>query len=148
MPMRDIHNDLSAVVGIASATYSADTTPAALDLQGFNSALLLLHIGVGGITFDTNNKIEFVLTHSDDNSTYTNVTDADVIKDARAPGTITNGIIRALTAAHAAATVQKLGYIGNKRYLKLLADFSGTHGSGTPISMTLVKGDAWLRPAA
>ena len=50
-----------------------------------------------------------------------------------------NDVIHKRTAAHAAATVQKLAYIGGKRYLKLLADFSGTHGTGTPISATVIK---------
>lgn len=31
-------------------------------------------------------------------------------------------------------------YIGGKRYLKLLADFGGTHATGTALSATLVKG--------
>lgn len=148
MPMRDINDELSVVNVITPAVLAADSTPAALDLQGYNAAEILLSIGVGGITFDTTNKIEFVLTHSDDNSTYTNVADADVLKDGKAPTSISNGIIRSLTAAKAAADVQKLGYIGGKRYLKLLADFSGTHGTGTAISAVLVKGYPWLRPAA
>ena len=55
------------------------------------------------------------------------------------PASITSGIVRALTAAHAAATVQKIGYKGGKRYIKLLADFSGTHGTGTPIAAEVVR---------
>ena len=41
----------------------------------------------------------------------------------------------------------KVGYVGNKRYLKLLADFSGTHGIGTPIAATVIKGNAHERPS-
>lgn len=147
-PERDQVNSLFPVIALDPATYAADNTPAAIDLADYHSATLLLGVGVGGITFSGTNKIEFVLTHSDDNSTYTNVTDDDVIKDALAPAAITNGIVRSLVAAHAAATLQKLGYVGGKRYLKLLADFSGTHGTGTPIAATVVKGRASLRGAA
>lgn len=147
-PERDNVSNIAPISALDPAVYSADNTPAAIDLLDYGSATLLLGIGVGGITFSGTNKIEFVLTHSDDNSTYTNVTDTDVIKDANAPATITNGIIRALTAAHAAATLQKLGYVGGKRYLKLLADFSGTHGTGTPISATVVRARGALRGAA
>jgi hypothetical protein len=42
-----------------------------------------------------------VLTHSDDDSTYTNVADADMLGVTG----ITGGIIKSLIAAHAAATV-------------------------------------------
>ena len=41
--------------------------------------------------------------------------------------------------------MQKIGYIGGKPYLKLLADFSGTHGTGTPVSALVVRGDLELQ---
>lgn len=139
-PERDSITAISPITAIAPAVYAADNTPAALDLLDYGAAALLLHIGVGGITFSGTNKIEFILTHSDDDTTYTAVTDDDVLKDANAPAAITNGIVRSLIAAHAAATIQKLGYVGGKRYVKLLADFSGTHGTGTPIAAVVVRG--------
>ncbi|MCP3729259.1 hypothetical protein M9978_02360 [Sphingomonas sp. MG17] len=147
-PNRDGASALFPVAAIAPATLSADNTPDAIDVRGYQSATLNLSIGVGGITFTGSNKIEFVLTHSDDGVTYTAVTDDDVIKDALAPATITSGIVRALTAAHAAATLQELGYIGGKGYLKLLADFSGTHGTGTPVSAVVVRSNAALKGVA
>jgi hypothetical protein len=134
--MRDVHSSMLAAVAIGAAVLDADNTPAAIDLQGYNAAEILLDIGVGGITFSGTNKIEFKLTHSDDDQTYTAVTVADVLGlDSVGDG----GIIKSLTAAHAAAAVYRVGYIGNKRYLKLLADFSGTHGAGTPIAATVLK---------
>jgi len=139
-PERDQASNLSLATLVAAATLAADNTPAAVDLLDHGAATIALMIGVGGITFSGTNKVEFVLTHSDDDSTYVAVTDDDVIKDSLAATTITDGIIRALTAAHAAATVQRLGYIGGKRYLKLLADFSGTHGTGTPIAAIVIRG--------
>ena len=147
-PNRDEATEKFPVVALAPAVYAADNTPAAVNLTDFQAATLLLAVGVGGITFDGTNKIEFVLTHSDDGTTYTNVGDDDVIKDALCPTTISNGIVRSLTAAHAAATVQKLGYVGGKPYTKLLADFSGTHGTGTPIAATWVKELGFLQGAA
>ncbi len=137
--MKDMHDVTSVAVAIGAATLSADNTPPAVDLAGFQGAELVLAIGVGGITFTGVNKIEFVLTHSHDDSTYVNVTDSDVVG---APA-ITTGIIKALTSAHAAAAVYRFGYVGPRRYLKLLADFSGVHGTGTPIAATVVRG----RPA-
>jgi hypothetical protein len=142
--MRDLASIIGFAIAIPAATYSADTTPAAIDLDGFESAVIALHIGAGGITFTGTNKIEFVLSHSDDNSTYVDVTDADVTGVTG----ISNGIIKALIAAHAAADVTKVGYKGGKRYLKLLADFSGTHGTGTPIDAVIVKGDSRFAPVA
>jgi hypothetical protein len=141
--MQDIHSCVFIDTLIANATYSADTTPAVVDLQGFDAAEIVLALGAGGITFSGTNKIEFVLTHSDDNSTYSNVADADMLGVTG----ITSGIIKALTAAQAAAIV-RFGYKGGKRYLKLLADFSGTHGTGTPIGAYVIKGEAFVEPTA
>lgn len=143
--MRDLFNNLGLSVAIPAAEYDADNTPAAIDLQGFEGALAEISVGAGGITFSGTNKIEFKLTHSDDDSSYEAVTDADV-QGLASVGT--GGIILALTAAHASASVTKVGYVGGKRYLKLLADFSGTHGTGTPIAATVIKGHAHNRPVA
>lgn len=142
--MRDNHSAMTAALALAPALYSADNTPVVVDLLGYSSAELLLLIGAGGITFDATNKIEFVLTHSDDNSTYVNVTDADMLGGSG----ITNGIIKALVAAHAAGANYRFGYKGGKRYLKLLADFSGTHGAGTPLAASVMKGHGHDNPQA
>ena len=142
--MRDLTSDLKVIQVIGPETLLADNTPVAIDLLGFDSALLSIAIGVGGITFSGTNKIEFVVTHSEDGTTYDTVTDDDLIG---VTGT-TGGIVKALKTAHAAADVTKVGYIGNRRWLKVLADFGGTHGTGTPISVTAVLGNPRSAPVA
>ncbi len=147
--MRDLVSDVS-IVPIIVASLDADNTPAALDLAGYNSAVVAIGVGIGGITFTGTNKVEFKLTHSDDNSTYTAVVAADV--DIRLPdgteGSVSDGgIVRSLIAAHAAATVTRVGYKGGKRYLKLLADFGGSHAAVTPLGCHLIKGHALTAPA-
>lgn len=140
--MKDMHSAMLAVAAIGNATLAADNTPAAIDLQGYNAAEILLAIGVGGITFSATNKVEFTLTHSDDDSTYTAVADADML----GVSSISSGIIKSLVAAHAAAAVYRFGYVGGKRYLKLLADFSGAHATGTPIAAVVLKGRGYDSP--
>ncbi|MDQ0349742.1 hypothetical protein [Ancylobacter vacuolatus] len=142
--MKDIHSGLTAAVAIGNATLSADNTPAAIDLQGYNAAEIVLAIGIGGITFSGTNKVEFKLTHSDDDSTYDAVEQKDVLGVTVAAG----GIIKSLVAAHAAAAVYRAGYKGGRRYLKLLADFAGTHGTGTPIAAIVLKGHGFNKPEA
>ncbi|MDQ0347855.1 hypothetical protein [Ancylobacter vacuolatus] len=143
--MRDIISNIAVVEAIPPAAYAADNTPAAIDIKGFDAAMLAIHVGVGGITFSGTNKIEFKLTHSDDDSTYSAVT-IDDVQGIASVGT--GGIVKSLIAAHAAPTITRVGYVGNKRYLKLLADFSGTHGTATPFSASVVKGHAADRPVA
>ncbi|MGO7922004.1 hypothetical protein ACC755_22890 [Rhizobium ruizarguesonis] len=143
--MKDLHSKLTIVNAIGAAVLAADNTPAAIDLQGYDSVEIVLAIGIGGITFDATNKIEFKLTESDDDVTYNAVTIEDMLGLASVG---TGGIIKSLIAAQAAATVSRFGYKGGKRYLKLLADFSGTHGTGTPISALVIKGNGYSNPQA
>ena len=63
--MRDLISNLGVKIAIPSASYDADNTPAAIDIRGFDSAALAIHVGVGGITFTGANKVEFKLTHGD-----------------------------------------------------------------------------------
>ncbi|PHR93212.1 MAG: hypothetical protein COA69_04485 [Robiginitomaculum sp.] len=103
--MKDLHSNI-LLASIACAVLAADNTPVAIDLQGHNSAELLLQIGVGGITFSPTNKIEVVVTHSDDDATYIPVVDQDILG-----GTVADdGIIKSLIAAHAAAAAYRFGY--------------------------------------
>lgn len=129
---------------IPPATLSADNTPASFDIGKHDACTILVCVGVGGITFSGVNKVEFKLTHSDDNSTFIDVVQADVVGPTVGAG----GIIRTLDAAHAAATVAECGYKGGKRFLRCLADFSGTHGTGTPISVVAIRGLPLTAPTA
>jgi hypothetical protein len=138
--MRDLRNNIASVVGIGNALLAADNTPAAIDLRGFDAAQVNFSVGIGGITFSGSNKVEFKVTHSDDDSVYTAVVDADVdLTESNITTVGTGGIVYSLIVAHAAATTLDIGYTGGKRYLKVLADFTGTHGTGTPIAVNVVK---------
>jgi hypothetical protein len=150
--MKDIHNQLRVRNMLGPISLAADNTPAAFDLQGFRGAMLEIGVGIGGITFDPTNKIEFKLRHGDTATVGAHVdvvaADVEIINPDGTKGVVgAGGIVRALIAAHAAATVTKVGYIGNKRFLSLLADFSGTHGSPTPIAIKLVQGSPERAPA-
>lgn len=135
---RDLHNNLAPLHLIAPAVAAADTALVSVDLLNFRSAMVMIWVGVGGIAFSTTNKVEFVLEHSSDNSAWSAVTQADVLGT-----TVTgNGIVRSLVAAKAAidAAPTKLSYIGGRRYIRLLADFSGTHATGTAMTAFAVRG--------
>ena len=140
--MFDEHSGFKAVVAIGNSVLAADNTPVAIDLMGFKSCEILLSIGIGGITFSGVNKIDFIVTQSDDDVTYTAVAQKDILGAVVTAG----GIVKSLIAAHAAAAVYRLGYVGDGRYIKVLADFSGTHTVGTPIASTALLGHPELGP--
>lgn len=129
--MKDIHSGVTSLVALAAAALSADTNGPTIDLKGFDGCLLVLNVGVGGITFSGTNKVDFILQESDDGSAWTAVADRDILGQA---ATVVDGKVRTLSAAHAAAATYRFGYKGYKRYVRIVADFSGTHGTATPMS--------------
>jgi hypothetical protein len=143
--MKDLHSDIKIVQAIGAVALAADNTPDAIDRQGYESVELVLAIGIGGITFSGTNKIEFKVTHSDDDVGYDAVADGDMLGVAAVGA---GGIVKSLVAAHAAAAMYRFGYKGGRRYLKLLADFSGTHGTGTPIAAGVVMSHGADNPQA
>ncbi len=142
--IRDLISNISPAYSLTPVVRTADANGSGVDLQGFRSAVVLIQTGVGGITFDGTNKIEYVLQHSDDDSTYTAVAQADV-QGVTVTG---SGIVRSLVAAHAAASIVEVGYVGGKRYVRAVADFSGTHGTGTLTSATVIRGGASNLPVS
>lgn len=144
-PTRDMHSNMSAVNLIPPSIPSADTTPVSVDLIGYRGAMVMIWVGVGGITFSGTNRVDFVLEHSTDNSSWAAVAQSDV-----AGATVTaGGIVRSLIAAKAAidATATEMSYIGGRRYIRMTADFSGTHGAGTPMTAFAVRGLPEQSPA-
>jgi hypothetical protein len=135
----DQSETFTGAVILPPATLAADSTLVSVDLGIVQSATVIISVGVGGITFTSGNKIEFKLTHSDvTGSGFDAVTQADVVGVTVGTG----GIVRSLVAAHATPSVTLVGYTGRKRFLRLLADFSGDHsGGGTPMAAVVVRGN-------
>lgn len=135
---------ISPVEAIPAAAYTTTVaTSAGIDVSDYDGVAVVLAIGAGGITFSDTNKIEISLTDSDDNSTFVAVADADVPEV-----TVTSGIIKSLVAAHATAAIYTFTYMGDARYLKVTATFSGTHGTGTPLACSVVRGLSHKNPIA
>ncbi len=146
--MRDGTDSLSAVNAIAPATYTDDPAAITIDRQGFRTLTFVLMFGVGGITFTNTNKIEFILEHSNDGVSWDPVVPSNVL--GAAPDA--SGIVLAQKVAHAAVTVHRIGYVdgtvGERRYVRLRADFGGTHGTGTPLAAVALLGHPRQAPVA
>lgn len=134
--MRDMASQIKCETLITPAVRTTDSTAVWVDTRGFDSCTIQLILGAGGITFDATDKIEFELYESDDNGSTSNLVPLADILGETGP---TAGIVRALTAAQAADTYM-YGYIGSKRYVALVANFSGTHATGTAMAATAILG--------
>lgn len=126
--MRDLYNNLAVAQSVAPAVQTATATGTAVDLLGFNSAMIVINCGAIAGSGNFTPKLQ----ESDDNSTFTDV----------AAGDLHGSFVSAL----AAATVYKVGYRGVKRYIRPVL----TLNSGTSIAagVTVIKGAAASKPVA
>ena len=115
----------------------ADTDCTGVDSNGFSSVTHVVNVGAPGITFSTTHKVEIELEHSDDNVTFTDVTsNTDVVG-----GTVgANGLWQTIDADGDCNAVYAIGYVGGKRYSRVVLNFSGTHGANTIFGVVGVKG--------
>lgn len=136
---------------VIHASLDADNTPAAIDLTGYQAAQVIIAVGVGGVTFSGTDKIEFKLRAGDATvGGHAAVAAGEVVMPSgQTLGS--NGIIRSLIAAHAAPTVYTYDVTLQdpaKSHISILADFSGTHGTATPICVIVRKLRHRLNPPA
>jgi hypothetical protein len=144
MNLKDLFTHLLPTRAVAPGTYTTTPSSTVIDLQGYKGALFLIDVGIGGITFTGTNSITFELQDSPDNSTFT---DVDITKVIGISDTsLTGGVVKSFTAAKAAASLNAIGYVGGQRYLKLIANFNGTHGTGTFVDVKAILGEAAFQP--
>lgn len=141
--MRDLSNNIVPVVSLAAAVRTAAANGTGVDLQGYESATVLVDVGAEGDTLSSSVHFEVSLEHSDDNSTFSDVVQADIVD-----GTIAaSGIFLKLDGTtggnpDSAGDVFRVGYVGGKRYLRVVLAKTGTHSNGTPLGAMVVKGHA------
>ena len=141
--MRDISNDISPANSIINAVKTAAANGTGVDLQGYESALAVVDVGAEGDTLSGSVYFEISLEHSDDNSTYTDCEQADIVD-----GTIAAGGIWLMLDGTAGGnpdstgSSHQVGYVGGKRYVRLVLAKTGTHSNGTPISGMIRRGNA------
>ena len=141
--MKDLSNNISPAVSLAAAVRSAAANGTGVDLQGYESATVLVDVGAEGDTLSSSVHFEISLEESDDDSTYTDVAQASIIDGTIASG----GIFLKLDGTtggdpDTTGGIFRVGYVGNKRYIRVVIAKTGTHSTGTPIGAMVVRGSA------
>jgi len=140
--MQDLSNNIKLVQSLAPAVRDADANGTGVDTQFYENVAIVVDTGAEGITLSSTNKIEFELEHSDDDSTYSDVESSDV------NGTVgSGGLILTLDDNAESPQISEIEYLGTKRYVRVVANFSGTHGTGTPCSAFVILGKPRHAPA-
>lgn len=155
MIRRDLHSNIKAVQHIAAAAVTTTQTPSnGVDLAGFSSVEFLIAIGaVANIANSPQPTWAFKLQHSDSpSSNFADVTEAGdvLVESAKSPVAAPNastGVFLTIDDAAEDAQVYRVGYIGTKRYVRVVATAANSPGS-TPLSVIALLGDPALRPTA
>lgn len=134
--------DLTFTQVHTAAVTNADANTTAVDCKEHDAVAFLVDMGNSADTLSGSNKIELELEESDDNSTFTDVADADVEGAVSATNT---GTFAVIDAPAEDSTVFTGIYRGNARYVRAVLNFSGTHTTGTPIGVVAVRGRAKYR---
>lgn len=135
--MRDLYHNVLVSQVLNPAVSTATKTSSSVDLQGYNSANVVFAIGQSGDTLSGSVFWTLKLQHSDDDSSYSDVTAADI-----SSGTATVVV----NSPSLDRTTYGFGYIGAKRYLKGMATPTGTHTNGTPIGILALRDTSGYRP--
>ena len=141
--MFDLKNNIELVESLNAIVKDADTNSTGIDTQGANSAMVIVNVGAPGITFSGTNKVDIKLEDSADNSTFAAVTNNNFVTG----GTVDSaGIWQTIDANGECNAVYGLGYVGPERYIRVVLDFSGTHGTGTVFGVTGALGNLESSP--
>lgn len=143
--MKDTYHPNDPVVALIPQTADADVDGESIDLQGYEAALLVAAVGAAGVALSTTDKIEFEVEHADDDGdgapdTWSDVADSDLVNAVDGTNDGTFGVVD--TDDDDEETTFQTAYVGSKRWIRVVANFSGTHGTGTPISAVAVRGHA------
>lgn len=143
--MRDLHSNIKVLRAIepkavgTSGIANGSLSPV-LDRRGYESAEFVIGHGTAGATSDTTSVVVYECATS--GGTFTSVADADLIgteADAGLPAQAT-----ARTSGTGKNIATKLGYRGNKRYLKVRLYGTG-HATGI-VAASLVLSNPHIAP--
>lgn len=129
MASKDLYSNFAQAVAVVPAVLTATNTSAGVDLAGFESAAVLINTGalVGAAVFNV------TLEESDvSGSGYT------AVPAAKIQGTLPTPL--------AASTVYKLGYLGDKRYIRTVMTLAS--GTSLVVGAVVLKGNARTKPSA
>jgi hypothetical protein len=127
--MRDLKNNIDAALSLSPAARTATANGAGVDLQGYEAAAALVQFGTW-----TDGTHTPSLQESDDNSSFTTVAAADL-----------TGAFTAVSSGGGSNTVQRVGYIGAKRYVRGVLTVSGAT-TGAVSAIAIVRGVSARRP--
>lgn len=126
----DINKDVVVASTLLPNVRTSTTSGTTVDRSGSTRGMFIAHIGT-----ITDGTFAFDPEESDDGSTWTNIAAGDL------SGSFTNA------TSGADDTVQEVGYLGSKRYVRCNVTVTGSPSTGGPIGVVFVKAGLRSAPA-
>ena len=129
--MRDIKSNVDIAQSIAPSARTASVNGSGVDLRGYDSAMA--EVASGAIT---DGSFTPKLQESDDDSSYSDVATAD---------------LEGSFAACSANAIQRVGYKGSKRYIRIVLTEAGASpapSTGGLFAGSIIRGHAHGKPLA
>lgn len=153
MATRDLHSNIELRQVLAAQTVSTTQTTSSVDGQGFDSVEFIASVGsIANIANSPTPSWTFKLQHSDDDSTFADVTNSDYVLTGSAASPVSapdssSGVFLTLDAASEDASSYRVGYAGPKRYSRMVATAADSPGN-TPMAVVVLLSHPALVPTA
>ena len=134
---KDLHNNIGICIMREAADWTADATTNLVDTTGYEGCEII--VTVGALTnVDGSNYLEISLEECDTTTgtSFTTVAAGDLL-----------GAFTKIDSASEDSVVQRVGYIGNKRYLRINLNETGTISAGI-IGVYAILGQPRHAPAS
>jgi hypothetical protein len=130
MANKDLKSNIRVSIGIAPKASTSTGTGSVIDLQGYDSAAVVVNFGAW-----TDGTHTPGLDHSVDGTTYTDAGTDSVL----------DGSFTAVSGTAGQNSIQKVGYKGTGRYIRpKVTVAAGT--TGIPVSVNVISGHPALKP--
>lgn len=142
--IRDLLNELGApVTSILNAVKTSDGNGSSADLRNYRGALIVADVGNSGDTLSGSVYLELEVEESDDDSSFTDVADADLhgYVDGTNDGCFAKIDAPAEDSLHILAE-----YKGSKRYIRAVVNVTGSHSSGIPVGVCIIPYGHSVKP--
>ncbi len=117
-------------------TMTGDADGASVDMVDYDRCTFLALVGASGDTLSATVKVELEVEESDDDSSFTDVADADLTSWVAG---VNDGCFGVIDAAAEDDAVYKTTYKGSKRYVRPVINIVGTHSNGIPIGIVAIR---------
>jgi len=152
MTTREIDSNIVITASLYPAALTTNNTTVAgtgVDLKGFSAAEVVVQVGTYAETV-SGAFSEFSIQESDDDTTYTDVANADLTDTVAATSTVTGasttGVIGKVSSTSNDNVVFKSGYKGSKRYIRVKENAEKNHNVGLPVSAVVIAAIPNLAP--